>query len=394
MADNKVKNIPEAKLYECPRCRIKFNKKEINIHNIKCRKLNNAFEKNANNSENSKKEEYRNFVEKISKINIDDKNIKSLFKNFCIIFGNKIELLENNIIELNNKIRKLNENNTFYFKKINDSLDNINKQYLSKKEINKNKQNDIKLHTFRSKPILNKNETEINIFESKNVKNPKKVTTPFILEVKEEIIKQINNSKQKKKKTNKKQFMSEKKIQQINKETKTQFNDNVIDNKKYKEIIKREKKKENKYKVKKLKKKDNNYIDISNKFNTINILTEENTINQTSNNDNAQINMRRSLSFGDLNNLIKSKNKTNNNENDFKDNIYENYEDNNDENENDILIDTLDLIMEKISNLEETLINLGLNDGDLKEKIFPLKSKDFEYSNSESFHSEPSEEND
>ena len=188
--------------------------------------------------------------------------------------------------------------------------------------------------------------------------------------------------------------MSEKKIQQINKETKTQFNDNVIDNKKYKEIIKREKKKENKYKVKKLKKKDNNYIDISNKFNTINILTEENTVNQTSNNDNAQINMRRSLSFGDLNNLIKSKNKTNNNENDFKDNIYEDYEDNNDENENDILIDTLDLIMEKISNLEESLINLGLNDGDLKEKIFPLKSKDFEYSNSESFHSEPSEEND
>ena len=392
MADNKVKNIPEAKLYECPRCHIKFNKKEINLHNIKCRKINNAIEKDTNNSENSKKDEYRNFIEKITKTNIDDKNIKSLFKNFCIIFGNKIEILENNIIELNNKIRKLNENNALYFKKINDSLDNINKQYLNKKEINKNKQNDIKLHTFHSKPILNKNETDLNIFEPKNVKNTKKVTTPFILEVKEEIIKQINNSNLNQKKTNKKQFMSEKKIQQINKETKAQFNDNVIDNKKYKEIIKREKKKENKYKVKKLKKRDNNYIDISNKFNTINILTEENIINNTSNNNNAQINMRRSLSFGDLNNLIKSNNKANNNENDFKNDIYENKDDNNDE--EDILIDTLDLIMEKISNLEESLINLGLNDCDLKEKIFPLKSKDFEYSNSESFHSEPSEKND
>ena len=176
--------------------------------------------------------------------------------------------------------------------------------------------------------------------------------------------------------------MSEKNILKINKETITQFNKNIFDdNKKYKEIIKKEKKKENKYKVKKL--KMNNYNHTTYKFNKINILTEENIINHTSNNNNLEVNMRRSLSFGDLNEIIKN----NNNENRLKNDNYDDYV-------NNILIDSLDIIMEKISNLEESLLNLGLNDNDLKEKIFAVKSKDFEYSNSESFHSEPSGDND
>ena len=382
MTENKVKNILEIKLYECPRCHIKLNKKEMNLHNIKCRKINNEIEKTTENKEYTTKDEYKLFMEKISNINMDDKNIKTLIKNFCIIFGNKIESLENNIKEINKKIKKINENNKFYFKKINDSLDKINNQSLNKKEINKNKQTDNKLHTFRNKPELKQNETDLNIFESENVQNKNKLPTPFILEKKGELKSKINNNNFYSKKVNKKKFMSEKNILKINKETITQFNKNIFDdNKKYKEIIKKEKKKENKYKVKKL--KMNNYNHTTYKFNKINILTEENIINHTSNNNNLEVNIRRSLSFGDLNEIIKN----NNNENRLKNDNYDDYV-------NNILIDSLDIIMEKISNLEESLLNLGLNDNDLKEKIFAVKSKDFEYSNSESFHSEPSGDND
>ena len=354
----------------------------MNLHNIKCRKINNEIEKTTENKEYTTKDEYKLFMEKISNINMDDKNIKTLIKNFCIIFGNKIESLENNIKEINKKIKKINENNKFYFKKINDSLDKINNQSLNKKEINKNKQTDNKLHTFRNKPELKQNETDLNIFESENVQNKNKLPTPFILEKKGELKSKINNNNFYSKKVNKKKFMSEKNILKINKETITQFNKNIFDdNKKYKEIIKKNKKKENKYKVKKL--KMNNYNHTTYKFNKINILTEENIINHTSNNNNLEVNMRRSLSFGDLNEIIKN----NNNENRLKNDNYDDYV-------NNILIDSLDIIMEKISNLEESLLNLGLNDNDLKEKIFAVKSKDFEYSNSESFHSEPSGDND
>ena len=44
--------------------------------------------------------------------------------------------------------------------------------------------------------------------------------------------------------------------------------------------------------------------------------------------------------------------------------------------------------MDKISKLEETLINIRLNDNELKDKILSLENKDDEYSNSESVHSE------
>ena len=98
--------------------------------------------------------------------------------------------------------------------------------------------------------------------------------------------------------------------------------------------------------------------------------------------------MRRSLSFGDLNDFCSNKknkkvDEKNGGEDDDVNNI-DNYED------DDILVDSLDIIMNKISNLEKTLINLGLDNEDLKEKIFNIKSKEFEYScsNSNSFNSE------
>ena len=111
--------------------------------------------------------------------------------------------------------------------------------------------------------------------------------------------------------------------------------------------------------------------------------------------------MRRSLSFGDLKNLITKGNKNKNNENKENDENEENEanmenneneDNNNDNNENidnnDILVGSLDIIMDKISKLEETLLNIGLNDSELKDKILSLENKDNEYSNSESVHSE------
>ena len=399
MSENEIKNNLENNLYECPRCHIKLNKKEIQLHNIKCRIINNQIEKNINDiTRKMPKDEYTNFIEKFQNINIDENNIKTLIKNFITIFSNKIELLENNIQEINNQIKKINDNYSFYFKKINDSLDSINKKYYSIREANKNKQNVNTINTFQNKPLLSKNETDLNIFLSKKSKNSKKIHNPLIIKESDELKAEISNSYLNSKKINERQRMSEKNVFDINKEKITQFNnDNIFnENKKYKEIIKREKKKENKYKIKKLKIK--NYNDNFYKIKSTNILTEEISTSQTSNN-NLQINMRRSLSFGDLKNLISKGNKKNSN-NEIKENEEneeniennENDDDNNDNNENidnnDILVGSLDIIMDKISKLEETLINIGLNDNELKDKILSLENKDDEYSNSESVHSE------
>ena len=399
MSENEIKNNLENNLYECPRCHIKLNKKEIQLHNIKCRIINNQIEKNINDiTRKMPKDEYTNFIEKFQNINIDENNIKTLIKNFITIFSNKIELLENNIQEINNQIKKINDNYSFYFKKINDSLESINKKYYSIREANKNKQNVNTINTFQNKPLLSKNETDLNIFLSKKSKNSKKIHNPLIIKESDELKAEISNSYLNSKKINERQRMSEKNVFDINKEKITQFNnDNIFnENKKYKEIIKREKKKENKYKIKKLKIK--NYNDNFYKIKSTNILTEEISTSQTSNN-NLQINMRRSLSFGDLKNLISKGNKKNSN-NEIKENEEneeniennENDDDNNDNNENidnnDILVGSLDIIMDKISKLEETLINIGLNDNELKDKILSLENKDDEYSNSESVHSE------
>ena len=397
MNENNNQNNLQNTLIECPRCHIKLNRKEMNLHNIKCRKLVNQLEKNSRKNTNEKlkniipKDEYKDFMDKIKSTEIDDKNIKTLIKNFILIFGNKIELLENNIKEINSHIKNLNEENALYFKRINDSLDNINKRYYKKRERYKKKGKDYKMNNNKSY-ILYKNDTDINIFKSKKNDNNNKQKinknkndiSPFSIIEKEDIKEKSHSFYTKK--NEKKQYMSEKNIININKEIISQFNDNndFNINKKYRDYIKRVKKKNNKYKEKKLKTK-NNFNDTIYKYNnnTLNILTEDNIINHTSSNA-IQFNLRRSLSFGDLNKISNTQN-NHQNEKNYNGGYYDDY------NTNDIVADSLDIIMEKISNLEETLINFGLNnDEDFKEKLFNIKSKEFEYSNSDSYHSDNS----
>lgn len=394
--ENNNQNNLQNTLIECPRCHIELNRKEMNFHNIICPKLVHQQEKKSRKNTNEKlknitpKDQYKDFMDKIKNTEIDEKNIKTLIKNFILIFGNKIEVLENNIKDINSHIKRLNEENSLYFKRINDSLDNINKRYYKKKEKYKKKGKDYKINKSKSY-ILYKNDTDINIFEPKKncnnnkqkIKKNKNEISPFSIIEKEELKKEKIHSFYTK--TNeKKQYMSEKNIININKEIISQFNDNndFNINKKYRDYIKREKKKNNKYKEKKLKTK-NNVNDTIYKYNnnTLNILTEDNMINHTSSNA-IQFNLRRSLSFGDLNKISNIQNNHQNEEN-YNREYYDDYY------TNDLLADSLDIIMEKISNLEETLINFRLNnDEDFKEKLFNIKSKEFEYSNSDSYHSD------
>lgn len=394
--ENNNQNNLQNTLIECPRCHIELNRKEMNFHNIICPKLVHQQEKKSRKNTNDKlknitpKDQYKDFMDKIKNTEIDEKNIKTLIKNFILIFGNKIEVLENNIKDINSHIKRLNEENSLYFKRINDSLDNINKRYYKKKEKYKKKGKDYKINKSKSY-ILYKNDTDINIFEPKKncnnneqkIKKNKNEISPFSIIEKEELKKEKIHSFYTK--TNeKKQYMSEKNIININKEIISQFNDNndFNINKKYRDYIKREKKKNNKYKEKKLKTK-NNVNDTIYKYNnnTLNILTEDNMINHTSSNA-IQFNLRRSLSFGDLNKISNIQNNHQNEEN-YNREYYDDYY------TNDLLADSLDIILEKISNLEETLINFGLNnDKDIKEKLFNIKSKKLEYSNSDSYHSD------
>ena len=128
----------------------------------------------------------------------------------------------------------------------------------------------------------------------------------------------------------------------------------------------------------------------TNVLNSLNILNEDNMINHTSKKINVQVDMRRSLSFGDINDFRSNQKIKNVNEKYFGDNDGKGQDIPIDNNNYDIYVDSLDIIMNKLSNLEESLINLGLNDEDLKEKLFNIKSKEFEYScsDSNSFHSD------
>ena len=419
MTENGIKNNYQNNIIECPRCHIKLSRKEMQLHNIKCRMINNQKEKD----NDIPRDEYKTFMDKIPDMQMDDKNMKIIMKKFIEIFGNKIELLENNIHQVNIKIKRLYENNSRYLQKIDDTLDNLNSKYINKSPIYnmKNKDNTYKRFEIpHKKPIFYKNETDMHLYENankniesfKNLKanrnNNKKRHSEFLNGEST-----ITNTEYKNyfysKRMEKKQFMSETKIIDINKETVTQFNVNnkIYDdnNKKYKKILKREKNKDYRYKQKKYKANtsrifDNNEKGNENimKCNNINIKTDENLMNFTGKNL-IQMDMRRSLSHGNIvnltnkdNNVTQDENEGDNNSNDNNDNNEnENNVDDNKDNadDNEIVIDSLNIIMQKLSNLEETLINLGLNEEDIKENLLNLKSKELDYSNNESFHSEP-----
>jgi len=421
MTENEFKNNFLINIIECPRCHIKLSKKEMHLHNIKCRMANNQKEKNSD----MLRDEYKTFMDKIPDMQMDDKNIKIIMKKFIEIFGNKIELLENNIHQVNIKIKRLYENNTRYLQKIEDTLDNLNSKYINKSPIYTMKDKDNTYKRFESphkKSLFYKNETDMHFYENpnKNHENFKKIKANKNNNKKRhseflngETV--ITNNEYKKyfysKRMEKKQFMSATKIVDINKETVTQFNVNnkIYDdnNKKFKKILKREKNKDYKYKYKANTSRifDNNDNGNENimKCNNINIKTDGNMMNITGNNL-IQMDMRRSLSHGNIINLTNKDNNVTQDENEGDNNSKDNNDDNgngNDNNENnvndnednaednEVIVDSLNIIMQKLSNLEETLINLGLNEEDIKQNFFNLKSKDLDYSNTESFHSEP-----
>ena len=419
MTENGIKNNYQNNIIECPRCHIKLSRKEMQLHNIKCRMVNNQKEKD----NDIPRDEYKTFMDKIPDMQMDDKNMKIIMKKFIEIFGNKIELLENNIHQVNIKIKRLYENNSRYLQKIDDTLDNLNSKYINKSPIYnmKNKDNTYKRFEIpHKKPLFYKNETDIHLYENankniesfKNLKanrnNNKKRHSEFLNGEST-----ITNTEYKNyfysKRMEKKQFMSETKIIDINKETVTQFNVNnkIYDdnNKKYKKILKREKNKDYRYKQKKYKVNTTRFYDNNEKgnenimkCNNINIKTDENMNNFTGKNL-IQMDMRRSLSHGNIvnltnkdNNVTQDENEGDNNSNDNNDNNEnENNVDDNEDNadDNEIIVDSLNIIMKKLSNLEETLINLGLNEEDIKENLLNLKNKDLDCSYDESFHSEP-----
>ena len=372
-------------IVECPICHIKLRKKEVRLHNIKCRMVYNQNEKDKNKTNDLKnntnpKDEFKNFMNRVPNMVIDDKNIKTLIKNFILIFGNKIELLEKNIQEITKQIKAINEKNSSYFKKINDSLDNIKNNYKNQRDDNnKPKKRKSQNENLPYKSLFNKIETDVCVKQNVNNKNKNKVVPNH--NIKEDVLRSEanNNNFYYSKKSKKIQYASGTNIFENKKEIIPESkNNNIksINNNKYTEIIDKKNKEEIKYK----KRMGDDFYENGNNY----TMTESKNNEQNLNKD-FQVYMRRSLSFGDLKNLTDKKNNIENGKNEESDDG--NY------NENDILVDSLDIIMEKIGNLEKTLLNLGLNDEEIKEQFLNLKSKDFEYSNSESFHSAYSEEN-
>ena len=333
-------NSSQNELVECPICHNKFTKREIRLHNIKCRNANNQLGKKTNNTNDTKsninpKDEYKNFMSQIPSMIIDEKNIKTLIKNFILVFGNKIELLENNILEINKKIKEINDKNSNYFKKISDSLDIINNTY-NNRDDNKVKKRIYQTSSNHNKSLFNKNETDINIkpIENNLIKN----NIPNSSNKKKDGLRSEanNNNFYFSKKSKKIQYSSGTNIFNIQKEIITESNYKTINNNKFTEIINRKNQEVIEYK-KRIKNEDydngNNYT-----------MTEYKNNNNL--NKDFQSYMRRSLSFGDFKKISDKKNNNDIDENKDED---ENYE------ENDILVDSLDIIMEKTGNLEKKL---------------------------------------
>ena len=203
-------------LFECEKCHLKLNRKELEPHNKLCSAINKEFEnhnvimnKMTKDDLVKKKEEFTKFINGIENLNFfneennkenDNKIEQNIFNNsdmnllvksLIFIFSRKMNFIEDKINKINNTLQQFSENNLIFYQSINDELDNINEKIsnLNNKENTSNKNS-----TSKSKNNNTNNNNTITSeylslgFNSPTIKNTKKNYNKTIFPNKEEKI--------------------------------------------------------------------------------------------------------------------------------------------------------------------------------------------------------------
>ena len=214
---NHIQNECLYTLFECEKCHLKLNRKELESHNKLCSAINKEFEnhnvimnKMTKDDLVKKKEEFTKFINGIENLNFfneennkengdkieenifNNSDMNLLVKSLIFIFSRKMNFIEDKINKINNTLQQFSENNLIFYQSINDELDNINEKIsnLNNKENTSNKNSTSKSNNNNN---TNNNNTITSEylslgFNSPTIKNSKKNYNKTIFPNKEEKI--------------------------------------------------------------------------------------------------------------------------------------------------------------------------------------------------------------
>ena len=420
LLNNHIQNECLYTLFECPKCHMKINRKEFVPHTKICGIINKEFDKQSpiinklTNEEVEKNNEIFNNVmkgienlpfltnEKNDNINYDNNNLNVFIKSLIFCLSGRISMLENQMNKINNTLQQFSENNLIFYQSINDELENINEKIsnLNLNESSAENSKNPKISINKCNNTYNNENFEFGSPTSQNNKEHRKTIFPLTsrnLNEKLLLLNSKNNENQnstkacerikvtyqktllstsKNKKKSKYDFSESNSINNTlngNNEMKEK-NKNKISKKgvtittlKTKEkFIKGMKSTEYIEKLKGIQPKKNNPI-ISN-YNTDDKMSNDNINNTNTNIINDQsnnylisnnYNTINGPSFLNNNKMNMNKNYTNFHKNStLKEKIFKEKEKNND-NAFDCIFNNQEIILDKIQNLENVMLNVG-----------------------------------
>ena len=203
-------------LFECEKCHLKLNRKELEPHNKLCSAINKEFEnhnvimnKMTKDDLIKKKEEFTKFINGIENLNFfneennkennnkieqnifNNSDMNLLVKSLIFIFSRKMNFIEDKINKINNTLQQFSENNLIFYQSINDELDNINEKIsnLNNKENTSNKNSTSKSNNNNTNNNNTITSEYLSLgFNSPTIKNTKKNYNKTIFPNKEEKI--------------------------------------------------------------------------------------------------------------------------------------------------------------------------------------------------------------
>ena len=203
-------------LFECEKCHLKLNRKELEPHNKLCSAINKEFEnhnvimnKMTKDDLVKKKEEFTKFINGIENLNFfneennkennnkieqnifNNSDMNLLVKSLIFIFSRKMNFIEDKINKINNTLQQFSENNLIFYQSINDELDNINEKFsnLNNKENTSNKNSTSKSNNNNTNNNNTITSEYLSLgFNSPTIKNTKKNYNKTIFPNKEEKI--------------------------------------------------------------------------------------------------------------------------------------------------------------------------------------------------------------
>ena len=420
LLNNHLQNECLYTLFECPKCHLKINRKEFMPHTKICGIINKEFDKQSPIINKLTKEEVEKNIEIFNKVmkgienlpflinekndnNNDNNNLNILIKSLIFSLSGRITMLENQMNKINTTLQQFSENNLVFYQSINDELESINEKISNlnlnessadnsknpKFSINKCNntynndnlefgspinQNNNKEHRKSIFPITSSNiNDKLLLLNTKN--SEKQNSTKAVDRIKVTYQKALLSTSKNKKKFNKYDFSESNSInntingnndiKEKNKNKNTKKGTTITTLKTKEKFIKGMKSTEYMEKLKGIQPKKSSYIissyNTEEKLSNENINTNTNIINEQSNNYliSNNFNTINGPSYLHNNKMNMNKNYTNFHKNStLKEKIFKE-KDKNNENAFDYIFNNQEIILDKIQNLENVMLNVG-----------------------------------